>query len=190
MKKTTKKTTAGEHIKVSETDGHDATTQVSNFLLETDVANRRPVMTLVYATWCHFCNNMRPAWDTIVSPVRMSGIHVVEIDSSSMSPMRGQPPCKLASLAKNTGVPHIVLIQPDDNVNVYSGDRSKESLLDFVANANANANAKAKATAKANAKATADKPKLQLNPKAKAKANAPAKVTADKLNLQLNPKAR
>lgn len=116
------------HIKI---DKAENTKWVSKNLLEKPIEKRRFIMVLVHSPWCGFCQAMRESWNSAVQEIESSSnsaLDIVEIDSSAM----GSPPSKMEKLAKSNGVPHIVMIHPDDKVETYSGNRSAESFVSFA----------------------------------------------------------
>jgi thioredoxin-related protein len=75
---------------------------------------------------CPHCENMMDAWGRLKKSMLKDDYKFQEIDTSSAAST------PLASKYGVTGVPHIVLANPDGGYKVYSGDRSTEDILSWV----------------------------------------------------------
>lgn len=69
----------------------------------------RPIVVLVHAPWCHFCEALRPAWDELASRLSNAGMQVLEIELEMMPELRRAQP-DLADDLERGGTDRIVSV--------------------------------------------------------------------------------
>ena len=81
-------------------------------------------LTLFYASWCGHSKRMLPTWDELEKELDQHRIKYKKIESEDKETMRK---------FNIQGFPTIMMVNDNDNTTaVYSGDRSKDSLLKFA----------------------------------------------------------
>lgn len=99
------------------------------FTVEDAMSSNQPVVTLYSQEWCGYCKKFKPTWKQFEK--QDNGVMVVEIDCDKYP--------DLAKKHKVTGFPTIKYHPKgiNDTTSVeYSGDRSLQSLADFVKSQN------------------------------------------------------
>jgi hypothetical protein len=103
--------------------------------LASRVYRSKYVIALVSMEGCHFCTMLKPAWDHLAEAVRPLGIHVLEIDNSSLNSVMPGSNQLIDEVRQvfSGGVPHIVMIDKETGkADVYTGDRTTASLVQFA----------------------------------------------------------
>ena len=89
---------------------------------------------LVFRSDCHWCQMMRPAWNSAVPQFLQTGSNVFEVDENVLSNIAGiRPRSGLLDAISNgyAGVPHVVAINSALDSSPYSHDRSTSSLVSW-----------------------------------------------------------
>lgn len=101
------------------------------------LAQSRPVLMLVFAPWCYFCNELRPTWDQVAAEVAPLGVQVIECDTDAMSATpRGASEAFDHVRDNVNGVPHVSFMHPLDFAPVtYTGSRTHDDMMKFLRDA-------------------------------------------------------
>ena len=105
---------------------------VTNEPVETYVSGDKPTLVLFYGDWCGWSKKILPAWENVKLALSQTG----EVEVLDFEDKRDKEEIqKASSLPGFQGFPDIRLYlkgYPNGEPLAYSGDRSEESILQFV----------------------------------------------------------
>jgi thiol-disulfide isomerase/thioredoxin len=84
--------------------------------------SKKPIVGLVYASWCGHCQQLKPEWEkmkTLMKPI--SKQKIIEIEESGLETFKKENPS--LSLEIN-GYPTIFKIHPSGNIEYFDGERN------------------------------------------------------------------
>ena len=86
----------------------------------------QPKLILYYAPWCGYSRAMLPSWNNLITLVTQEK-YPVELISVNCEESKQQ-----CEAAKINGFPTVILIKSDGEHVQYQGDRSTQSLMNFI----------------------------------------------------------
>lgn len=86
-----------------------------------------PSFVYFYAEWCGHCQNFMPIWKALENMVPKNELNMVKI-----SCVENQDYCNKINSLK--GYPTLYFVPTAGSAFMYRGDRSPESLIDFINN--------------------------------------------------------
>jgi len=100
--------------------------------LEQDNFNNKPSLSLYYANWCGHCKSFKPTWEEIINDENNK--HFVNFNTVDCS--GDKPETSINKTPNGTeidGFPTIIFSKNGRDI-VYNGQRSKNSLEEFIQN--------------------------------------------------------
>jgi len=82
-----------------------------------------PAMMLIHAPWCHFCESLRPAWNSAANSALSSGMNVIEIEMGVMNALPSDLQSRISSANRGervSSVPSIFYVERDGNIVPYN----------------------------------------------------------------------
>ena len=95
------------------------------------VITERPSFVKFYHPMCAHCNYMQEAWNKLKTNHKLlsKDINIIEVHSGENSNIKSS----VARIAENQGVPFILMVNKNGKPGEkYSGDRSEDSMTEFI----------------------------------------------------------